>query len=147
MLGRIPTRFLYAEMPRPTQIPARDPLTPREVGAACYVGSAEHKVTRWWGGLPKAWQAQDGGVKRPKKQHTTPCRKVTEMDRDEASDWVRAALAAGQLRYFEGDQTYPKHIWYRDTTGQFWFGFAVNQIAGTYKGWPISEAEKRAAFD
>jgi hypothetical protein len=122
-------------------------LTSEEVAAACYVGSAEHKVAQWWGGLPKAWESQYGSASRPRKEHTTICRKVTDADRAEASCWVRAALAAGQLRFFEGDKTYPKHIWYKDATGQFWFGFAVNQIAGTYKGWPISEAEKRATFD
>jgi len=60
---------------------------------------------------------------------------------------VRAALAARQFRYSDGDKTYPKHIWYKDSSGQFWFGFAINQTLGTYKGWPINEAEKRAAFD
>ncbi|MFD2237673.1 hypothetical protein [Aureimonas populi] len=89
----------------------------------------------------------DGKARRPKKEHTTICPKVTEQEREEASRWVRVALALGQLRFLEGDKTYPKHIWYRDDNGQFWFGFAINQIAGTYKGWPISEAEKRAAFD
>ena len=134
-------------MPRPKQIPERRPLTPEEIGAASYVGSAEHKAGRWWGGLPEAWVEADGSSSRPKKQQTTICRKVTEADRQKASYWVRAALAAGQFRFFEGDKTYPKHIWYKDVGGQFWFGFAVNQIAGTYKGWPVSEAEKRATFD
>ncbi len=133
-------------MPRPPQIPQRSPLTLQEIEAASYVGSAEHKVERWWDGLPKPREAHDGNTSRPGKEHTTICRKVTEDERNEASNWVRAALAAGQLRFFEGDKTYPKHIWYKDMHGQFWFGFAVNQIAGTYKGWPISEAEKRAAF-
>ena len=122
-------------------------MTVREVAAASYIGSAEHKVERWWGGLPKAREGHEGRAKRPKKEHTTICRKVTEKDREEASRWVSVALAAGQLRFLEGDQTYPKHIWYMDNSGQFWFGFAVNHVAGTYKGWPISEAEKRAAFD
>ncbi|WP_247033711.1 hypothetical protein [Neorhizobium sp. SHOUNA12A] len=51
------------------------------------------------------------------------------------------------MRFFEGDKTYPKHIWYKDDLGQFWFGFAINQILGAYKGWPITEAEKSEAFD
>jgi len=104
-------------------------------------------VKRWWGGLPRAWEGPGGKATRPKREHTNICRKVTEAERDEATSWVRAALAAGQVRFFEGDKTFPKHIWYRDDDGQFWFGFAVNQIAGTYKGWPIEESEKRAAFD
>lgn len=134
-------------MPQPKQIPRRQPLTREEIESASYVGSPEHKVRRWWGGLPKAWESPSGNAKRPKKEHTTICRRTTEKDHKEASRWVREALAAGQLRYFEGDKTYPKHIWYEDGNGQYWFGFAVNQIAGYYKGWPISEEEKRAAFD
>lgn len=134
-------------MPRPQQIPARVPLTPAQIAAAAYEGSAEHKIKRWWGGLPKAWEGRDGKAKRPKKEDTTICRKTSEAERDEATDWVRAALRARQFRYFEGDGLYPKHIWYKDSTGQFWFGFAINQTAGTYKGWPASEAEISAAFD
>lgn len=134
-------------MPKPQQLPPRKPLTDRQVDAATYVGSGEHKATRWWAGLPLARVNRSGVASRPKKQQTTLCPKVTAEERDEASDWVRQALARQQFRYFEGDKTYPKHIWYRDSDGQFWFGFAVNQILGTYKGWPISEAEKSEAFD
>jgi hypothetical protein len=111
------------------------------------VGSGEHKVNRWWGGRPLAKKGKDGRVRRPKKQHTTICPRTEESERQEATLWVQAALAAGQLCYFEGDKTYPKHIWYMDVGGQYWFGFAINQIQGTYKGWPITEAEKREAFD
>lgn len=89
----------------------------------------------------------DGEARRPKREHTTICPKTTPDERETASRWVRSALAAGQTRYSEGDKAYPKHIWYRDDDGSFWFGFAVNQIAGTYKGCPISADEKREAFD
>lgn len=64
-----------------------------------------------------------------------------------ATAWVREALKQGQVRFFEGDKIYPKHIWYRDDEGQYWFGFVINPTAGTYKGWPISEQDKREAFD
>lgn len=133
-------------MSRPRQIPARVPLTTEQIDAAEYEGSAEHKVTRWWGGLPRAWEKKGGKATRPKKEHTTICRKTAEADREEATSWVRESLRTGQFRYFEGDGLYPKHVWYMDDTGQFWFGFAINQTAGTYKGWPIDEVEKRAAF-
>ncbi|MGC8477237.1 MAG: hypothetical protein ACP5NP_12855 [Acetobacteraceae bacterium] len=122
-------------------------MTQQEIDAACYVGSAEHKARRWWGGLPGARVGPDGRPRRPKREHTTICDRVSEQDREQATTWVRAALKAGQVRFFEGDQIYPKHIWYRDESGQYWFGFGVNPLAGTYKGWPISEDEKRAAFD
>jgi len=64
-----------------------------------------------------------------------------------AAAWVRAALAAGQSKFSDGDGTYPKHLWYRDDSGQYWFGFAVNATLGSYKGWPIDEEEKREKFD
>lgn len=133
-------------LPRPQQIPKRKPLSADEISAASYVGSGEHKIEKWWGGLPLAKVGKDGKATRPKKQLTTICYRVTEAEKKEASGWVRVSLAAGQFRYFEGDKTFPKHIWYEDADGQFWFGFAINQIAGTYKGWPISEAEKREKF-
>lgn len=133
-------------MPRPSQIPLRSPLLPEEIRAASYVGSPEHKANRWWGGLPGARVSADGKPRRPGKQNTTLCPLLGEDDQARATGWVRCALEAGQYRYFEGDGLYPKHIWYK-ADGNYWFGFAVNQTAGTYKGWPISEVEKFAAFD
>ena len=134
-------------MARPRQIPFRADLTKEEIAAAHYVGSGEHKVRRWWGGLPEAFVGEDGVARRAGKRLTTLCMRTTTDQRDEASTWVRQALAFGQFRYYEGDATYPKHLWYRNDEGQFWFGFAVNQIQGSYKGWPIREEEKRATFD
>jgi len=134
-------------MPRPRQIPPRDELTEADIAAAHYVGSAEHKTQRWWGGLPGAFIGKDGLAHRPGRQLTTPCPRTTEAQRQEASGWVREALAARQFRYYEGDGTYPKHLWYQSADGQYWFGFAVNQRLGSYKGWPIDEEEKRATFD
>ena len=31
-------------------------------------------------------------------------------------------------------------MWYKADDGQYWFGFAVNQQLGSYKGWPIGKA-------
>jgi len=134
-------------MTRPRQIPVRPALTEPEIAAARYVGSPEHKAERWWGGVPQARIGRGGEARRPKKEHTSICPKVTSEDREQASHWVREALRHRQFRFFEGDKLYPKHIWYKDQAGQYWFGFAINQIAGTYKGWPISEAERRENFD
>ena len=133
-------------MTRPRQIPARAALTEAEIHAARYVGSAEHKTKRWWGGLPGAFIGKDGVANRPGKRLTTPCLRTTEEQREEASGWVRQALAAGQFRFYEADGTYPKHLWYKSQDGQFWFGFAVNQLLGSYKGWPAGEEEIRATF-
>ena len=134
-------------MARPNQLPPRPKLTKEQIDSATYAGSPEHKVAKWWGGLPQAWEGKKGKAIRPKKEKTSICRKVTAEERGEATKWVRAALINGQFRYYEGDKTFPKHLWYQDEDGQFWFGYAINQIAGTYKGWPMEEAEKRATFD
>lgn len=65
----------------------------------------------------------------------------------QATAWVRAALAAGQMKYLEADKDFPARIWYREAEiGQIWMGYCVNSIAGEYKGWPISEDERVAVF-
>ena len=133
-------------MPRPSQIPARAPLSASEIDSACYKGSKEHKAKRWWGGLPGARVGKNGKAKRPKKLHTSICWLVAEADRERASDWVRDALKQGQSRFYEGDKRYPKHIWYKDRDGQFWFGFLINSGQGSYKGWPVDESEKIETF-
>lgn len=134
-------------MPRPRQEAPRRTPSLRDIEAARYVGSAEHKVERWWGGLPEAYENAEGNARRPKRQTTTICRRIGEADRDEATGWVRHALARGQFKFVEGDKTFPRYLWFRDETGQHWMGRSVNSVAGTYKGWPISEAEKRGIFD
>ena len=133
-------------MPRPSQTSVRMPLSAEEVADASYVGSKEHKAKAWWGGLPGAKVGKDGKARRPKKQSTTICPLVEETDKNRASCWVRFALGNGQFRYYEGDKRFPKHIWYSDSEGQFWFGFLVNATPGTYKGWPIDESEKIETF-
>ena len=95
---------------RPSQIPARKPLSKEMIDRACYVGRPEHKAKRWWGGLPEARVAEDGTASRPKKQKTTICDLVEDNDRKQATKWVRAALLAGQYRFYEGDKDYPKYI-------------------------------------
>lgn len=131
---------------RPSQAPTGKALTEELIERACYVGSPEHKAKRWWGGLPEARLAKDGTASRPKKQKTTICELVGESDRKQATKWIRAALKAGQCRFYEGDKDYPKHIWYH-ANGVVWFGYCINSIAGQYKGWPIDEEERRAFFD
>jgi len=122
-------------------------LSRKQISAACYVGSDEHKVERWWGGLPAAYVGASGKATRPKKEQTTICPLTTEADRQEATRWVQAALTAGQLRYYEGDKDFPARIWYREaTTGRLWIGRCVNSIVGQYKCWPGEEEERIAVF-
>ncbi len=133
---------------RPRQLAPRAPLQPAQIATATYVGSAEHKRERWWGGLPQAHVGADGMATRPKKQRTTICPLVADADRQRATHWVRASLDAGQYRYLEGDKTFPGRIWYREPdSGQLWMGYCVNTVQGQYKGWPIAEDERVAVFD
>lgn len=133
-------------MPRPKQTQPRPALTSEEIDAARYVGSCEHKAKRWWGGLPCIRIGRNGIAKRSKKLLTTICPLITEDGRLTATRWVREALAQRQQKYYDGDKIYPKHIWYREEDGRYWFGFCLNGISGEYKGWPVDEVEKVEKF-
>ncbi len=93
-----------------------------------------------------ARQLPGGRIGRSGKQTATVCPLTSEQDRDQATEWVRSAIRAGQYRFVESDQDFPKKVWYRDEAGQNWFGLCLNPEAGHYKGWPISEEERRAIF-
>lgn len=129
----------------PPQLPIRQPLSEATIAGAQYVGSAEHKAKRWWGGLPLARVGKDGKASRPKKQKTTICPLIDESHRVRATSWVQSSLRAGQCKFYEGDKDFPKHIWYR-ADGSVWFGYCINSVRGQYKGWPIDEEERRAFF-
>jgi hypothetical protein len=132
---------------KPSQVPARPPLTLAQINSASYIGSAEHKARRFWGGLPQAWVGPSGQATRPKKQDTTICPLTSEADQIEATNWVQRALTQGQYRYLEADKDFPARIWYREpTTGNLWMGFCMNGILGHYKGWPMEEDEFVAVF-
>jgi hypothetical protein len=117
---------------RPQQIRTREPLTQQQIDTAVYVGSNEHN---------------DGIARRPKKQNTTICNRLTAADRDQATTWVRQALLGRNVKYLEGDKDFPSRIWCRDEDGQFWIGYCINGVLGQYKGWPVEEDECRAVFD
>ena len=136
-------------MKHPNQQPSKGPLNQAErialAARASYVGSKEHKAMRWWGGLPGVRFGRDGRPSRQKREKSTICDLVTKEDRERATTWVRAAIESAQFTFLEGDQDFPKHIWYQaDARG--WFGFCVNSAAGEYKGWPLEEDERLALF-
>lgn len=113
----------------------------REAAArrARYVGSSEHKNTGWWGGMPTAGSRG--------RRLTTICPMTSDKDKHTATMWLRQAIASGQYKFVRGDLDFPKHVWYRDKTGKIWCGRCINRKLGTYKGWPITEAERRDIFD
>ena len=112
---------------------------------AVYTGSPEHKLYRWWGGLPMGRQLTGGRVGRPNKQSTTICPLTRESDRDMATEWVRAAIRLGQCRFYESDSNFPKKVWY-EAKGQIWRGECINAGLGEYKGWPICKEERDEIF-
>lgn len=132
---------------RPNQIRIRQ-RTPAELmdlaERAVYSGSPEHKVVRWWGGLPMGRQLPGGRVGRPRKE-TTICPLTSKSDRVIATEWVRAAIRSGQCRFYESDQNFPKKVWY-EAGGQIWMGERINDGLGEYKGWPIFEEERDEVF-
>ena len=93
-----------------------------------------------------ARQRPGGQVGRRGRQTTTVCPLTTEEDRALATTWLRNAIVAGQYRFVEADQDFPKRVWFR-ARRRVWFGFCFNTSAGQYKGWPIDEDERRAIFD
>ena len=112
---------------------------------AVYSGSSEHKQVRWWGGLPMGQQLPGGRIGRPNKETTTICPLTTRSDRDRATEWVRAAIRAGQCRFHESDRNFPKKVWY-EADGRIWMGLLVNDGLGEYKGWPICERYRDEVF-
>ena len=138
-------------MKRPAQRRARPPLSTAEREAlaarARYVGSLEHKDAQWWNGLPRARQLPHGRIGRRGRQTTTVCPLTTERDRARATEWLRRAIVAGQYRFVESDQDFPRKVWYIEASGRIWCGYCINSTAGAYKGWPIDEDERRAIFD
>ena len=137
-------------MKRPRRIRKRPVLSEAQRRAlaarARYEGSSEHKDKRWWGGLPAAGQLPGGRVGRRGKQTTTVCPLTSIEDRDRATEWLQRAIRAGQYRFVETDQDFPKKVWCHER-GQTWFGLCINTKSGEYKGWPIDEEERRAVFD
>ena len=127
-------------MTRPMQIAKTRTLSARErdilAGRARYVGSYEHKMKRSWLGLPQA------GSRRRK---TTVCELVEDVDKCKATMWVRSAIRLEQYKFVRGDKDFPKHVWY-ESDDQVWYGRCTNSVSGDYKGWPISEEERREIF-
>ena len=137
------------KMKRPGQKSAPRERTPDELqeiaGRASYVGSSEHKDTRWWDGLPKGRQLPGNRVGRRGIQQTTICPLVTEADREKATKWVRQAIAEGKCMFFEGDKKFPKKIWF-EAEQTIWAGLCVNSELGQYKGWPSTTEERDEVF-
>ena len=131
--------------PRQTTIRVRTTDELEELAErATYVGSPEHKLGRWWGGLPQGRQLPGGRVGRRRKQHTTPCPLYRRSDQVRATKWVRNAIRAGQCRFYESD-LFPKRIWY-EADGEIWIGLRVTDGLGEYKGWPGDEEERDETF-
>ena len=110
---------------------------------ARYEGSAEHKVERWWGGLPEGRQMPGGGTGRPWKQSTSICPLVDLAGKRRATRMLRKAIVNGQFEFLERDRDFPSRVWYEDGEGTLWSGSCFNGESGEYKGWPLTPSEKQ----
>lgn len=135
---------------RPRPQPPRHVLSADQrealAGRVNYVGSPEHKDHAWWGGRPQGRWRSGRPPRRPKKQLTTICPLVSNADRATATRMLRAAVAAGQYEFVDGDEDFPKRVWYSEM-GQGWQAYCINRTTGEYKGWPVDEDELRAFRD
>lgn len=128
--------------------PAPQPPDPKSlpINTARYKGSGEHKDQRWWGGLPESPKNAEGERYRIGKQDTTICPLVSKEDQERATEWVKEALLANQVKYRDGNTEFPDQIWYRDMDGQLWMGRCINKTLGHYKGWPIPKDREDEVF-
>ena len=137
--------------PKATEPPARTAAELESLAKrATYVGSIEHKEKRSWLGLPfprRNPQADAADV----RQNATICHLVTDAARDQATVWIQHAISHRQFDPAVWDGEFPKVIWYRDKSGNYWFGRLVQRGAGEnpraeYKGWPITQEEWHENF-
>lgn len=96
---------------------------------ATYIISREHK--------DHLTEAGPGAL----RSDATPCPR--EVTRENAEQWLRAALAAGQVGAPWSDQPYPQYVWCRQA-GTVYEARLTNAEAGSYKGYPLDASEEPA---
>ncbi len=72
------------------------------------------------------------------RSDATPCPR--DISRDDAEQWLRRALAAGDVGEPWGDQPYPRYAWYR-YEDRVYEARLTNTEAGAYKGYPLDSSE------
>ena len=97
----------------------------RAAAQATYVGSPEHKSAPSFAGPPKL------------RSDASRC--PTHLkDADEITRWLAAAIQRGQVNEDPGEEGFPKYVWAYEL--DTWFeGRLVNEVQGTYKGYPLSD--------
>ncbi|MDF1489426.1 hypothetical protein [Tessaracoccus caeni] len=91
-----------------------------------YVGSPEHKTYPSFAGRPKL------------RSDATPC--PTEYkDADMICGWLRNAILQGNVSAFRDQECFPRYVWAK-LDGTWFEARLVNATAGTYKGYPVTEA-------
>jgi hypothetical protein len=92
----------------------------------CYVGSGEHKSYPSFAGQPRL------------RADASKC-DPTFTDASEITDWVRRAIACGNVGApWEGE--FPRYVWHRQDDVVY-EARLVNQVLGQYKGYPLDRSE------
>ena len=95
-------------------------------GGASYVISREHK---------DYLTEQGPGALR---SDASPCPR--DIDREQAQQWLREAIAAGNVGAPWSNQPYPQYAWYRRGNAVF-EARVTNVEQGAYKGYPLDPSE------
>jgi len=89
---------------------------------ASYVGSGEHKLAPVMGIQPKP------------RADAAKC-DAALGDRQQLTDWLRAAIRAGRVdAQWEG--AFPRYVWHQ-VGDQWYIGRLTNSAQGQYKGYPV----------
>ena len=95
-------------------------------GRATYVISREHK---------DYLTEQGPGALR---SDASPCPR--DISREQAEQWLREAIAAGNVGAPWSDQPFPQYAWYRQE-GMVFEARVTNVEQGAYKGYPLDPSE------
>ena len=103
------------------------------IAAVRYVGSQEHK----------SYPSSAGPAVL--RSDATPCdHEIGSVEDFEA--WLRAGIESGRTGApWEGDPGYPRYVWF-DEAGVCYEGRLVNRGLGQYKGYPLTQAERRSLY-
>ena len=80
-----------------------------------------------------ARQLPGGQIGRRGQQTTTVCPMTADEDRTLATAWLQSAIEAGQYRFEEADQDFPKKVWF-EARGRIWCGYCVNPVSRRLQG-------------
>lgn len=115
------------QLPRKPAIGIPEQHLERCAMAVSYVGSPEHKSMPSFAGPPK--------LRSDASRCPTDLKDAAEITR-----WLATAIRAGLVSDDPGDEGFPKYVW-AFKRGIWFEARLVNEVQGTYKGYPLVRDE------